>query len=121
MADEFTLIDQSVDFRRTDLQHLRHFGHCQEFTLIDVDTPSRKVLGLTTVPAPEHEPGLLPAWLADKGAGFIIAGGMGSRAQQLFAKQGVTVVTGAPVTEPETAVRQYLAGSLVTGANVCDH
>ena len=87
-----------------------HFGHCQEFTLIDVDSPSKKVLGLTAIPAPEHEPGLLPAWLADKGAGFIIAGGMGSRAQQLFAEQGVTVITGAPVAEPETVVQQYLAG-----------
>ncbi len=98
-----------------------HFGHCQEFTLIDVDAPSKKVLGLTRVPAPEHEPGLLPAWLADKGAGFIIAGGMGSRAQQLFAEQGVTVVTGAPMAEPETIVQQFLDGALVIGDNVCDH
>ncbi len=98
-----------------------HFGHCQEFTLIDVDSPSKKVLALTAIPAPEHEPGLLPAWLADKGAGFIIAGGMGSRAQQLFAEQGVTVITGAPVAEPETVVQQYLAGSLATGENACDH
>jgi len=98
-----------------------HFGHCQEFTLVDVDPASKRVLGLTTVPAPEHEPGLLPAWLADKGAGFIIAGGMGSRAQQLFAEQGVTVVTGAAPAEPETVVRQFLEGALVTGENACDH
>ncbi len=73
------------------------------------------------IPAPEHEPGLLPAWLAEKGAGFVIAGGMGSRAQQLFAEQGVSVIIGAPVAEPETVVQQYLTGSLVTGENVCDH
>ncbi|NLO28179.1 MAG: P-loop NTPase [Actinobacteria bacterium] len=98
-----------------------HFGHCQEFTLIDVDRSSKRVLNITILPAPEHEPGLLPAWLADKGAGHIIAGGMGSRAQQLFAQQGVSVITGAPVAEPETVVRQFLDDSLVTGANVCDH
>jgi len=98
-----------------------HFGHCQEFTLVDVDMPSKRVLSMTTIPAPEHEPGLLPAWLADRGAGFIIAGGMGSRAQQLFGEQGVTVVTGAPMAEPETIVRQYLAGALVPGDNLCDH
>ena len=98
-----------------------HFGHCQEFTLVDVDMASKEVIGYTSIPAPEHEPGLLPAWLADKGAGFIIAGGMGSRAQQLFAEQGVTVITGAPVDEPRAVVRQYLAGTLVTGENVCDH
>ncbi|MHB0979845.1 MAG: iron-sulfur cluster carrier protein MrpORP [Thermoleophilia bacterium] len=99
-----------------------HFGHCQEFALIDVDKASNRVLGTITIPAPEHEPGLLPAWLADKGAGFIIAGGMGSRAQQLFAEEGVTVVTGAsPTSDPATVVRQFLEGALVTGDNVCDH
>ena len=76
---------------------------------------------MTAIPAPEHEPGLLPAWLADKGASFIIAGGMGSRAQQLFAGQGITVVTGAAPAEPMAVVRQFLEGALVTGDNVCDH
>jgi len=98
-----------------------HFGHCQEFTLIDVDKASKRVLNMTIIPAPEHEPGLLPAWLADKGASHIIAGGMGSRAQQLFTEQGVSVVTGAPMAEPETVVRQFLDDALVTGENVCDH
>ena len=98
-----------------------HFGHCQEFALIDVDKASNAVLATTVIPAPEHEPGLLPAWLADRGATFIIAGGMGSKAQQLFAEQGVTVVTGAPMEAAETVVQQYLAGSLVTGDNGCDH
>jgi hypothetical protein len=31
------------------------------------------------------------------------------------------VVTGAPNLEPEELIRQYLAGELTTGANVCDH
>lgn len=98
-----------------------HFGHCQEFTLVDVDAASKQILSVSSIPAPEHEPGLLPAWLADKGAGFIIAGGMGSRAQQLFTEQGVSVVVGASAGEPESVVRQFLDGNLVTGENVCDH
>jgi ATP-binding protein involved in chromosome partitioning len=98
-----------------------HFGHCQEFALIDVDRPSGRVLAKTSAPAPEHQPGLLPVWLTEQGAGCIIAGGMGAHAQELFAEQGLTVVTGAPMADPETIVRQYLAGSLITGDNVCDH
>ncbi len=98
-----------------------HFGHCDEFTLIDVDPQSKDLITVTTVPAPEHEPGLLPSWLADKGVGFIIAGGMGSKAQQLFAEQGVTVITGATSAAPETVVKLYLADALMTGENVCDH
>ncbi len=98
-----------------------HFGHCQEFALFDVDKESNRVLDRTTVAAPEHEPGLLPAWLAKRGVGFIIAGGMGSRAQELFVEQGVTVVTGALATDPGTVLEQYLDGVLETGGNACDH
>jgi ATP-binding protein involved in chromosome partitioning len=33
----------------------------------------------------------------------------------------VPVIVGAPSAVPEKVVMDYLAGSLVTGANVCDH
>jgi ATP-binding protein involved in chromosome partitioning len=98
-----------------------HFGHCDEFALIDVDAASNKILQSTRVLAPEHEPGLLPGWLADKGVRFVIAGGMGSRAQQLFTEKGITVITGAPVAQPEAIVQEYRSGALITGDNVCDH
>jgi ATP-binding protein involved in chromosome partitioning len=98
-----------------------HFGHCDEFTFVDVDMTSKRIVGTSKVAAPEHQPGLLPAWLADKGAHVVIAGGMGTRAQQAFAEQGVTVVTGAQPASPQAVVEQYLAGTLVTGENVCDH
>ncbi len=71
--------------------------------------------------APEHEPGLLPRWLAQKGVGVVIAGGMGRRAMGLFAESGIEVAVGAPAEAPEELARQFLAGSLVTGDNVCDH
>ena len=70
---------------------------------------------------PAHEPGVLPKWLHELGAQVIIAGGMGSRAQQLFLENGIKVITGAPMDPPESLVNQYLAGILETGDNVCDH
>ena len=85
-----------------------HFGHCDEFTIVDVN-------------APEHEPGLLPRWLHEKGATVIIAGGMGARAQDLFAQNGVEVCVGAPVVSPAEIVAAYLNGTLETGSNLCDH
>jgi ATP-binding protein involved in chromosome partitioning len=51
----------------------------------------------------------------------VIAGGMGARAQQIFAESGVRVVCGAPPLEPLQVVRQYVEGSLELGDNVCDH
>jgi hypothetical protein len=31
------------------------------------------------------------------------------------------VIIGAPMDSPESLTNQYLSGTLVTGANVCDH
>ena len=36
-------------------------------------------------------------------------------------ENGIRVVVGAAAETPETLVRQYLAGTLATGENVCDH
>ncbi len=98
-----------------------HFGHCESFALIDVDPATKAILKEETLTAPPHEPGLLPRWLAEKGATVIIAGGMGQRAQGLFAEQGITVIVGAPAEAPQALAKAYLAGTLKTGSNVCDH
>jgi predicted Fe-Mo cluster-binding NifX family protein len=98
-----------------------HFGHCASFALIEVDAQTKKIIKREDVAAPPHQPGLLPPWLAERGATVIIAGGMGQRAQQLFAEQGIQVVVGAPSDTPEVIVNNFLAGTLQAGDNVCDH
>ena len=98
-----------------------HFGHCEAFALVEVDAEKREILDSDMVEPPAHQPGALPRFLAEKGANVIIAGGMGSRAQGLFAQQGITVVVGAPSEEPEAIVRAYLDGTLETSGNICDH
>ncbi|HOX06800.1 MAG TPA: NifB/NifX family molybdenum-iron cluster-binding protein [Planctomycetota bacterium] len=98
-----------------------HFGHCQEFALIDVDEKTKSVTAQRRETPPPHEPGVLPRWLAGEGANVIIAGGMGARAQGLFAQSGIKVVVGAPAEPPEDVVKAYLAGTLQTGGNLCDH
>ena len=98
-----------------------HFGHCSSFALVEVDDQTKKIIKREDIPAPPHEPGLLPPWLAERGAKMIIAGGMGQRAQQLFAQQGIQVVVGAPVKIPEKLITDFFAGSLQVGDNLCDH
>ncbi len=98
-----------------------HFGHCEKFALIDVDMDSKKILSENSDTPPPHEPGVLPRWLAEKGANIIIAGGMGQRAQDMFISNGIKVVIGASAIEPRAIVEQYLSDSLETGDNVCDH
>ena len=98
-----------------------HFGHCEEFALVDVDEQAKRVSHITKLQAPVHEPGALPRWLAEQKANVIIAGGMGQRAQQLFTQNGIDVVLGASAHTPEQLTHAYLLGSLETGENICDH
>ena len=98
-----------------------HFGHCASFALVDVDPDKKTIMKREDVDAPPHQPGLLPPWLAKKGVNRIIAGGMGQRAQDLFAGQGIQVTVGAPAETPEKLVTEFMAGTLSASGNACDH
>jgi predicted Fe-Mo cluster-binding NifX family protein len=95
-----------------------HFGHCQEFALIDVE--KNEIKNKQVLVPPPHEPGVLPKWLHQQGANIVIAGGMGPRAIELLNEAGIQVITGAPVELPETLVRNYLDNALTVGNNLCD-
>ena len=98
-----------------------HFGHCEHFALFDVDESSKKITGSDNVPSPEHQPGLLPVWLAERGVSSVIVKGMGPRAQEIFKQNGIEVVLGSLEGDPEKAVLDYVNGRLITGDNICDH
>lgn len=98
-----------------------HFGHCEEFALVDVDDQAKQVSNITRLQPPVHQPGVLPRWLAEQKANVIIAGGMGQRAQMLFSENGIKVVTGASSDTPAEIAKAYLNNTLETGENVCDH
>ncbi|MBC8206852.1 MAG: NifB/NifX family molybdenum-iron cluster-binding protein [Kiritimatiellaeota bacterium] len=98
-----------------------HFGHCQQFEILTVDPDAKTIASCEVATPPPHEPGVLPAWLHEQGVNLIIAGGMGSRAQQLFAQNDIQVVVGAPSAAAEELALAWMNGSLVSGANACDH
>ncbi len=98
-----------------------HFGHCQEFALIDADSSAGTLGETTSIPAPPHQPGMLPGWLAEQGAEAIIAGGIGQKAIMLFDAAGIKVYTGAPAWEPAKLAQAFLDGSLPATDNTCDH
>ena len=98
-----------------------HFGHCQEFAIIDADPESKQILANEASDPPPHEPGVLPHWLHEKGVDTVISGGMGQRAQMYFSQYGINVVTGATGGTPEEVVQAYLNDQLILGSNICDH
>ncbi len=98
-----------------------HFGHCEQFALVEVDESTKEISETSLLTPPPHEPGVLPRWLNEQGANLIIAGGMGQRAQMLFAQNEIQVVVGAPSESPEELVAKYFADQLQGGSNLCDH
>jgi predicted Fe-Mo cluster-binding NifX family protein len=96
-----------------------HFGHCQQFAIIDVE--SNIIVKEDLITPPPHEPGLLPGWLVGRGVTDVIAGGMGERALSLFAQQNIRVNVGALPKNSRDLVSDWINNSLITGSNSCDH
>lgn len=96
-----------------------HFGHCEKFAI--VETEDQKVIKEEYVSPPVHQPGVYPEFLAQHGVKVIISGGMGVKAQQLFAQNNIEVCMGVGADSPSILVEQYLNNQLQTGENLCDH
>lgn len=90
-----------------------HFGHCEQFTLYD--TENRQ---LTHLESPGHEPGMLPLFLKEHGVDLVIAGGMGSRAQNLFAEKGIRVIVGASGAINDV-IQHWENNTLTSSGEVC--
>lgn len=96
-----------------------HFGHCEVFYFAEVK--ENQIVAERSIVPPAHEPGLYPKWVKEQGGDLVIGGGMGQRARDLFAQNGVEVIVGAPLEQPRAVVEAYLNGTLQTTGNSCDH
>jgi Mrp family chromosome partitioning ATPase/predicted Fe-Mo cluster-binding NifX family protein len=107
---------QKIAIATDDGQVAQHFGRCQKYTLIDIK--DGKETRREMMDCPEHEPGFLPGYLAEKKVNLVIAGGMGGRAQGLFQQNQIGVIAGVsgPIDE---ALKSYLKGTLKGGENLC--
>ena len=105
----------------TDGKLSAHFGHCQQFSIIDSDPETKEITNTEMLTPPAHEPGVLPKWLSGLCVDLVIVGGMGQRAQQLFAQNNIDVIVGATDNTPQELARLYLTGQLQCGQNICDH
>jgi predicted Fe-Mo cluster-binding NifX family protein len=97
-----------------------HFGHCQQFAVLEVDPDRKEIINSEMLTPPPHEPGVIPHWLSQIGCHMIISGGMGWRAIDMFQQKGIGVITGAPAQKPEEIALAYLKGELTTGNNTCE-
>lgn len=93
-----------------------HFGRCPEFTIVEIE--NNKLKNKETIPNPGHHPGFLPDFLHKKGVNCIIAGGMGYRAQGLFAEKGIQTIVGI-TGDIDEVIQKILSGTLEGGESLC--
>ena len=90
-----------------------HFGHCDLYTLVDVETG--EVGSVQTVPNVPHQQGgcMAPVQhLAHNGVTILIAGGMGMRPLMGFNQVGIDVYHNATYQTAGEAVTALVAGGL---------
>jgi len=94
-----------------------HFGRCPSFTLVNIE--DNKVVNQETVANPGHHPGFLPEFLGQKGANYIIAGGMGERARILFEEKKIIPILGMDLSIDQ-AIKGFIEGSLQSDDKPCE-
>ena len=93
-----------------------HFGRAPEFTFITIE--NNKVIEKKTLPNPGHTVGSIPNFVHQQGANYMIAGGMGHRAEAFFNEFGIEVIVGVSGTIDEV-VKKIIDGTLEGGESLC--
>jgi predicted Fe-Mo cluster-binding NifX family protein len=95
-----------------------HFGRCPSYTIVDIQ--DGKAVERDEISNPGHTPGFLPHFLSGKGVEVIIAGGMGPRAQGLFAEHNIRTIIGVK-GRIDDVIDRFIRGELQPGPDLCDH
>jgi len=90
-----------------------HFGHCDLYTIVEIDQSGIKSVG--TMDNPPHQEGgcLAPVQLlADQGVNALLAGGMGRRPLMGFNQVGIKVFLAAGQPSVKSSVQALLDNQL---------
>ncbi|PID77579.1 MAG: dinitrogenase iron-molybdenum cofactor biosynthesis protein [Deltaproteobacteria bacterium] len=96
-----------------DGQRSGHFGHCDVFTLVDLE--GGEVKEVTTVNNKEHVQGgcMVPVnLLASHNVNAIVVGGIGMRPLMGFNQAGITVYHEAQTREIKPVLDAFIAGKI---------
>jgi predicted Fe-Mo cluster-binding NifX family protein len=112
----------SVNNGGLDGQRSGHFGHCDVFTLVDVEDGAIKEV--STIPNQEHVQGgcMVPVnFLAGHNVNALIVGGIGMRPLMGFRQVGIDVYHDAVRPEIRPVVEDLIAGRLpiISDDQVC--
>lgn len=107
-----------------DCERSGHFGHCDCFTVVDIE--DGEIGAVSVLENPPHEEGgcMRPVGLlADAGIDAIVAAGMGMRPMMGFAQAGITVLFENQTPGVGDVARMAAADQLpaMTAENACHH
>ncbi len=97
-----------------------HFGHCEYFTVFDVDGNTKEIIAQETVNSPESCgcKSNIATILADMGVSVMLAGNMGDGAVQVLNSAGIEVLRGCSGNVKEVALK-WLNGNLTDSGESC--
>lgn len=120
MAGKRRIAIAADDTKGLDGEVSLHFGRCPAYVVVDVDGDDLVETKVVENPyLMNHQPGLVPHFLAQLGADVILAGGMGPRAIGMFQDFGIEVATGIGGNAGRV-LQAYLAGR-IQGIVPCNH
>ena len=93
-----------------------HFGRAPEFTFVTIE--NNQVTEKKVLQNPGHSVGSIPQFVHQEGANYMIAGGMGRRAEAFFNQYGIEVIVGV-TGRIDDIVQQILDGTLKGGESLC--
>lgn len=92
-----------------------HFENCTDFQIYSIDNSS--VVKEDLIPAPLHQPDLIPVWLAKKDVSDVIAADIGLNTIKILTRHKINVFAGVKEKEIKILVQDYLDGILETSGN----
>ena len=99
-----------------------HFGRASEFLLCDVERGS-SMPGRTRNVVKPLKPGeceSVPHWLKSMAVTMVLAGGIGSIAQQRLSELGIEVVMGMSGDDPVRVLADWLSRGQTGAPNTCE-
>lgn len=96
-----------------------HFGHCDTFTIAEVDLETHTILSIEEKIPEEGISCHSAPWIAEQGVSKILAGGMGARPMMMLTQYGVEVIAGCPELPINEILENFMTNSLKTGQNTC--
>ena len=93
-----------------------HFGRAPEFTFVTIEND--QVIEKKILQNPGHSVGSIPQFINQQGAKWMIAGGMGHRAQTFFNQYGIEVIVGVS-GKIDDVIKKIINGTLEGGESLC--